>query len=297
MVYLQEDIFTKNFFVKYKDKNGIEKNPLVIHYGFTDNLLLAIILNWVNLWNWKQIFLPHILMPYNVFFTSDNIRKFWYDIEKIKKLWFRVKFLNTFDFWDSRNKKIIKSINNYNPYIHIKWKNNWEYIYRILWENTWRENNFSYSDKYSPMKARWLNIRNSDLSKSNFKDVYMYRSFFTWDHVENMDLSFCDFTWALMIQSYIAWNLAYSNFSNTNLTYWRLNQSNFSWVDLSNSSLYKSVLTKTNFSNVNLKNVNPPFFIDRTKWIEKAKNISDDLKNYIKEFNNLNNNLEKIKST
>jgi|GEM_PF-2370053 hypothetical protein len=45
MVYLQEDIFTKNFFVKYKDKNGIEKNPLVIHYGFTDNLLLAIILN------------------------------------------------------------------------------------------------------------------------------------------------------------------------------------------------------------------------------------------------------------
>ncbi len=32
-------------------------------------------------------------------------------------------------------------------------------------------------------------------------------------------------------------------------------------------------------------------------WIEKAKNISDDLKNYIKEFNNLNNNLEKIKST
>ena len=142
MVYLQEDIFTKNFFVKYKDKNGIEKNPLVIHYGFTDNLLLAIILNWVNLWNWKQIFLPHILMPYHVFFTSDNIRKFWYDIEKIKKLWFRVKFLNTFDFWDSRNKKIIKSINNYNPYIHIKWKNNWEYIYRILWENTWRENNF-----------------------------------------------------------------------------------------------------------------------------------------------------------
>ena len=136
MVYLQED-----FFVKYKDKNGIEKNPLVIHYGFTDNLLLAIILNWVNLWNWKQIFLPHILMPYHVFFTSDNIRKFWYDIEKIKKLWFRVKFLNTFDFWDSRNKKIIKSINNYNPYIHIKWKNNWEYIYRILWDNTWRENN------------------------------------------------------------------------------------------------------------------------------------------------------------
>lgn len=147
---------------------------------------------------------------------------------------------------------------------------------RILNSNM-SENNFSYSNTYFPMKARWLNVRNSDLSKSNFKDVYMYRSFFTWDHVENMDLSFCDFSWALMIQSYIAWNLINSNFSNTNLTYWRLNQSNF--------------------SDINLKNVTPPFFIDRTKWIENAKNISEYLKNYIKVFNELNNNLEKIKST
>jgi len=39
------DKFKESILVKYKDKNGIEKNPLVIHYGFTDNLLLAIILN------------------------------------------------------------------------------------------------------------------------------------------------------------------------------------------------------------------------------------------------------------
>lgn len=100
-----------------------------------------------------------------------------------------------------------------------------------------------------------------------------------------------------MIQSYIAWNLIDSNFSNTNLTYGRLNQSNFSWVNFTNSSLYKSVLTKVNFTWVNLQNVNPPFFIDRTKWIEKAENISNDLINYIETFNNLNNSLNQIKST
>ena len=139
MIYIQEDIFTKVFWVEYYDINLKSKvNPYVIHYWFTDNLLMASIIHWFNLGKWKKIILPHWLMPYHISITTidNDLTKFLSLFWILKLNWFRFEIIKSFPFWHTKNKTIIQKLNIQNPYIHIKWIDAlWFYTYRIIWEN------------------------------------------------------------------------------------------------------------------------------------------------------------------
>lgn len=139
MIYIQEDIFTKIYGVQYYDRDiKMKLNPQVIHYGFTDNLLMASIIHWFNLGNWKKIILPDQLMPYHIWITTSNnwFTKFSDLLRELKKNWIRYEIIKSFPFWHKQNKAIIHKINVQNPYIHIKEVNDlWFITYRIIWEN------------------------------------------------------------------------------------------------------------------------------------------------------------------
>lgn len=150
-----------------------------------------------------------------------------------------------------------------------------------------QDSHFAARDEFAPIQARGMSVRDSNLSSCNFESAYLYRSFFTGDHVENMNLSHSNFKGALMIQSYVAAMADHANFEGANLTYARLNQSNFSESNFDNASLYKAVLTKTVFDGSTLKNVKPPFFVDRTHGILEAHGLDPVTKRWIVSFNEL----------
>ncbi len=174
-----------------------------------------------------------------------------------------------------------------------KWTNlHWSLFHWVLGEDlrvlhsNLSNSNFSESEDWTrpAVRMRWLNVRNSDLSGSNFRWAYLYRSFFTGDHVENMDLSDTDFTDALLVQAYIASMAIGANFTRANLTYWRLNQSNFTDANFENAQLFMAGLTKTNFTWANLFWVKAPIIVDRTIGLEQAQNLSPILKEWILNF-------------
>ena len=160
----------------------------------------------------------------------------------------------------------------------------WEDL-RILHSNLSNSNFSASEDGARPaIRMRWLNVRNSDLSGSNFRWAYLYRSFFTGDHVENMDLSDTDFTDALLVQAYIAAIATRANFTRANLTYWRLNQTNFTDANFENAPLFMAGLTKANFTRANMFWVKAPIVVDRTIWLDQALNLSPALKEWIMNF-------------
>ena len=148
MIYIQEDIFSKAFWVKYLDqKENQYLNPYIIHFGFTDNLLMAILLNSFSIWENKKLVLPNSLMPYHIICTSqDTWNNFCTQIKQIlDSNWINLWSYRSFEYWTSKNKNILNMINKQNPYIHIKdkWENK-DIMYRIQWQNERR--NWSIAD-------------------------------------------------------------------------------------------------------------------------------------------------------
>ncbi len=141
MVYVQEDIFTKAFGVESQWENGIRTNPHVIHFWFTDNLLMASILHSFHVWWLNKIILPDSIMPYHISITgidsgSELSTKLF---DSLEFHWLRFENIQTFEHGDRRNKKIIEQINTQNPYIHIRLSAKWYFEYRIPNSYVWTQ--------------------------------------------------------------------------------------------------------------------------------------------------------------
>lgn len=193
-------------------------------------------------------------------------------------------------------------------FISVKWEN-----LRIL-NATLTEGQFSKNIQATRaeevLQKKWISteqlvsfqwraffVRDSNLCNANFSESYLYRAFFTGDHVHGMQLDNADFTDALLIQAYIAASAKNASFRWATLTYGRLNQSDFSGSDFSNAVFYMAVLTKTDMTRTNLQNVKPPFFNDRTKWLESAENVSPEVAQRCSTFSDALHKKNNIRST
>lgn len=141
MIYVQEDIFTKAFGVESQWKNGVRTNPHVIHFWFTDNLLMASILQSFHVWWLNRLILPDSIMPYHVSITGiDSLSELSTKLfDTLESHWLRFENIQTFEYWDSRNKKIIEQINMQNPYLHIRLSLKWCFEFRIPNNYKWNQ--------------------------------------------------------------------------------------------------------------------------------------------------------------
>ncbi len=141
MIYQHWDIFSKPFNVKYRlNWSNKKKYVKTLHFWFTDNLLLSIIINSID--NWRLI-LPDILMPYQVWIVYNN------DNDEFKKALDIQKKLNeqnirTKLFCNNWKKSVYNLLEKQNPYFIVKvWK-----MWKITFSNLEWEDNIEFNNEF-----------------------------------------------------------------------------------------------------------------------------------------------------
>jgi uncharacterized protein YjbI with pentapeptide repeats len=118
--------------------------------------------------------------------------------------------------------------------------------------------------------GRCVTFRDCDLTGAVLSGAYLYRAMITGDPPRAMSLVRARLDAANLIQSYLAADLSGADLRNAQGAYARLNQCCLSQADLSGVNIFQASLVKTDFTGATIRELDPPFFVDRCKGLLEA---------------------------
>ncbi len=226
MIYSHEDVFTDVYNVKYYANNLSEKNNVQsLHFWFTDNLLMATIMESFNE-SW-YLELPENLIPYHITGLDNCPRSILERFSKETNHRFRIK--NNINQWSL--KKQIKVADLQWIMIQIRWEDEeWNYIYKINQEYWWKVWNAEEITDNIDKKLKIRTAKKNDKNNEILKNKVNYTSTIKW------------------IQGLIqSWNIATTHLKKTDTNILNL-EKQLKWCEIlwfyNENNIWDCILTK-----------------------------------------------------